>query len=66
MIELKPCPVCGNTELSVGSCVYRNKTIAYNVYCSMCNFTGRSYKMKIKALRKWNSFVEQNKNITRS
>lgn len=63
MIDLKPCPVCKNTDLNINSCVFDGKTYAYNVFCPICGFTERSYKMKIKALHKWNSLVEQTKNI---
>ena len=65
MINLLPCPVCNNSELSIGTCEYQNKVIAYHVYCSICHFTGRSYKIKIKALNKWNSLVRQSSSINK-
>lgn len=63
MIDLFSCPVCNNSELSIKECKFRDKVYGYNVYCSNCYFTGRTYKIKIKALKKWNALVRQNRNI---
>lgn len=63
MISLLPCPICGNTKLNINSCTYEDKTYGYNVYCPTCNFTGRTYVMKVKALNKWNSLVRQSASI---
>ena len=63
MIELQSCPVCRNAEPKVNSCIFEGKTYAYNVFCPVCGFTDRSYKMVVKALKKWNALVEQTKHI---
>ena len=65
MIELKPCPICGNDEIKICECIYNDKPIAYNVHCEVCNFTDRTYKMKIKALSHWNHLVEQCKDMNK-
>ena len=62
-MDLKPCPVCKNTDIQIGVCTYEGKTVAFNVYCPICNFTGRSYRMRVKALDKWNKLCEQTKTI---
>lgn len=63
--KLRACPVCGNMRLEIGTCNFRYSVFAYNVYCPECNFTGRSYKMRYKAIQKWNKMCEQVRNISR-
>lgn len=62
-VEYSPCPVCKNKDLKLGECIYDNKIVAYNVYCPNCNFTSRSYKMRYKAINKWNSLCRQSRGI---
>lgn len=58
-----PCPVCGFSLPQIGHCKVKDKIVAYNIYCPMCNWTGRSFKQQYKAIDKWNRQAEQCKNI---
>ena len=62
-VEISRCPVCDNNDIRVGTCFFDDKIVAYNLYCPVCNFTGRSYKMKYKAINKWNSLCRQTRSI---
>ena len=61
--NITKCPVCKNENLKIGECMFEDKIIAYNVYCPVCNFTGRSFRMRWKAIDKWNKMCVQVKNM---
>ena len=63
MEDIVSCHVCDNTQLELGKCTYKGKTVAYNVFCPVCNFTGRSYRMRYKAIKRWNSLCRQTRSI---
>jgi hypothetical protein len=68
-MDVSSCSICGNTNIVLGVCKVcvngKDREIAYNAYCPSCNFTGRSYRTKVKALDKWNKLCEQTKNMTK-
>lgn len=62
--KIHPCPVCGNTKLEVEECLYNYTIFAYNIRCPKCRFTGRSFKMRYKAIDKWNAMCKQVRGIS--
>ena len=51
MIELKPCPFCGCTNIGA----YENYSMcAIEVVCQECNAIARSYSNLDDAIRRWN------------
>ena len=63
MIDISPCPICKNKDVNIKECWFNGRHIAYNVYCPKCNWTGRSYKMRVKAINKWNTLAKQVEDI---
>lgn len=61
--NISVCPICKNDKLCINKCIYKDKIIAYNIYCPKCSFTGRSFKSRHKALVKWNAMCVQVKHM---
>lgn len=57
--QIHRCPICHNERMEVGVCYRKYDVFAYNIYCPKCNFTGRSYRMRYKAIEKWNALCKQ-------
>ena len=60
--RLDHCPIC-DSEPQMGYCKMDDKIVAYNVYCPKCNWTGRSFKMRYKAVEKWNNLCKMSRGI---
>lgn len=53
MSELKPCPFCKSTKLTVWHISYP-KSHKYFVECNMCHWCGETKLFKWRAKRAWN------------
>ena len=53
MAELKPCPFCGSTELTMWRIKYP-KSHKYFVECDKCHWCGKTKLFKRMAKRAWN------------
>ena len=49
MIELKPCPFCGETEITV-----KHGKYMWWCVCEKCNATGGAQSRKLAAIEVWN------------
>ena len=61
--EIRSCPVCGNLTPDISKCIYQGQIMAYNVICRDCGFTGRSFKRRYKAIKRWGLMCEQVKTM---